>query len=57
METMPSWNLGGGLAFNLSPVITANLNVSWFGLEPSEFRDSTKIKHGGSGFSQPQKTK
>lgn len=48
METMPAWNLGGGFALNLSPVITANFNVNWFALEPSEFRDDIKIKQGGS---------
>ena len=49
MEIMPAWNLGGGLAINISPILVANINTNWFGLEPSEFRDNDKIKFGGSG--------
>ena len=49
LETMPAWNLGGGVAFNILPVLTANINTSWVGLESSEFRDVIKMKLGGSG--------
>jgi len=49
LETMPAWNLGGGFSFNLSPVLNANLNTNWFGIDPSEFRDPNNIKGGGSG--------
>ncbi|MBS2101120.1 DcaP family trimeric outer membrane transporter [Carboxylicivirga linearis] len=49
LETMPAWNLGGGFAFNLSPILTANINTNWFGLSPSDYRDLDKIKLGGSG--------
>lgn len=48
LETMPAWNLGGGLAFNLSPVLVTNINTNWFGLEPSEYRSEDKLKFGGS---------
>lgn len=48
LETMPAWNLSGGFAFNLSPVLMANLNTSWFALDPSEYRSADKIKRGGS---------
>ena len=49
LETMPAWNIGGGVAINILPVLTANINTSWFGLEPSEFRAVNKMKLGGSG--------
>ncbi|MBU1009993.1 MAG: hypothetical protein KKD74_07660 [Bacteroidetes bacterium] len=49
LETMPAWNLGTGVALNISPVLVANINTSWFGLNPSEHRDADKIKMGGSG--------
>jgi hypothetical protein len=49
LETMPAWNLGTGVAINISPVLVANINTGWFGLNPSEFRSEDKIKLGGSG--------
>lgn len=49
METMPAWNLGGGFAFHLSPLLTSNINTNWFGLDPSEYRSDDKVKLGGSG--------
>jgi len=48
LETMPAWNLGTGVALNISPVLEANINTNWFGLNPSEFRSEDKIKLGGS---------
>lgn len=48
LETMPAWNLGGGFAFNLSPVFVTNINTNWFGIHPSEYRSEDKIKIGGS---------
>ena len=49
LETMPAWNLGMGVALNISPVLEANINTGWFGLNPSEHRGADKIKMGGSG--------
>jgi len=49
LETMPAWNIGGGFAFNLSPVLVTNINTSWFNLDPSVYRSDDKIKFGGSG--------
>jgi hypothetical protein len=49
LETIPAWNLGTGVALNISPVLLANINTNWFGLNPSEFRSEDKIKLGGSG--------
>jgi len=49
METMPAWNLGGGVALNISPTLVTNINTNWFGLDPSEYRSKDKIKLGGSG--------
>ena len=49
METMPAWNLGAGVAINISPVLVTNINTNWFGLEQSQYRAGNKIKLGGSG--------
>lgn len=49
LETMPAWNLGTGVALNISPVLVANINTGWFGLDPSDYRSEDKIKLGGSG--------
>lgn len=49
LETMPAWNLGTGVALNISPVLVANINTGWFGLNPSEHRGADNIKMGGSG--------
>ena len=49
LETMPAWNLGTGFAFHLSPVLTSNININGFGLDPSEYRSEEKMKFGGSG--------
>lgn len=49
IEAMPAWNLGTGVALNISPVLVSNFNTNWFGLNPSEYRSEEKIKLGGSG--------
>ena len=49
LETMPAWNLSAGFALNLSPVLMANVNTAWFGINPSVYRSEDKIKSGGSG--------
>ena len=49
LETMPAWNLGGGVAVNISPVLVSNINTNWFGVNASDYRDETKMDFGGSG--------
>lgn len=49
LETMPSWNLGAGITFNISPVLATNINANWFQLDPSDYRELNKIKTGASG--------
>jgi hypothetical protein len=49
IETMPAWNFGAGMAINIFPVLVTNINTSWFGLNPSDFRDEDKMTLGGSG--------
>ena len=46
LETMPAWNLGGGVSINILDNVTSNLNINYFALDPSEFRDENKIKRG-----------
>lgn len=48
LVTMPAWNISGGFVFNLSPVLVANLNTSWFGLEADDRRGPSEIQSGGS---------
>jgi opacity protein-like surface antigen len=45
---MPAWNLGAGVAYNLSNNLVANLNTNWYSIDPSEFRDAEKMKGGGT---------
>jgi hypothetical protein len=48
LETMPALNLGGGLAFNLSNVLVTNLNLNWYAIDPSVYREANKMKAGES---------
>ena len=48
LETMPAWNLGTGIALNLSPTLVTNLNVNWYAIDPSVYRDLNKMKSGES---------
>jgi hypothetical protein len=48
LETMPAWNLGTGVALNLSPTLVTNLNVNWYAIDPSVYRDPKKMKSGES---------
>ncbi len=48
LETMPAWNLGTGIALNLSPTLVTNLNVNWYAIDPSVYRDPNKMKSGES---------
>ena len=48
LETMPAMNLGTGFAFNLTPQLVTNINANWYSIEPSQYRDSTKMKSGSS---------
>lgn len=48
LDAIPAWNLGCGVAIHLSPVVTANFNTNWFGLDAPEYRDDDKIKLGGA---------
>ena len=49
LETMPAWNLGTGIALNISPKLVSNFNINYYSIDPSEFRDETKMKSGSSG--------
>ena len=49
LETIPALNLGGGLAINISKSLTSNLNVNYFSIDSSEFRDEAKMESGSSG--------
>ncbi|TNF42875.1 MAG: hypothetical protein EP311_04420 [Cytophagales bacterium] len=49
LETMPALNLGAGFAFNLAENLVANLNTNWYSINPSQLRDQSKMKAGGSG--------
>ncbi|HBH48022.1 MAG TPA: hypothetical protein DDX98_05250, partial [Bacteroidales bacterium] len=49
LETMPAWNLGTGIALNISPKLVGNFNLNYYSIDPSEFRDETKMKSGSSG--------
>ena len=49
LETMPAWNLGTGIALNISPKLVSNFNLNYYSIDPSEFRDETKMKSGSSG--------
>jgi hypothetical protein len=48
LETMPAWNLGTGISINLLQNLETNLNINWFGIEPSEYRAKNKMKSGAS---------
>lgn len=48
LETMPAWNLTGGLSYNISRALMANVSTAWFGLDPSEFRSPDALKSGHS---------
>ena len=49
IETMPAWNLGGGVAFRLSNTLVANLNSSWYAIDPSQYKEGYDMKAGISG--------
>ena len=48
LETMPALNLGGGFAFNLSNVLVTNLNLNWYAIDPSVYKEANKMKAGES---------
>ena len=49
IETMPAWNLGAGVCFNLSKTLVTNFNLNYYSLDPSIYRDGQKMKGGSSG--------
>ena len=48
LETMETWNLLGGLSYNISSVLMANVSTAWFGIDPSVYRSPDAIKSGHS---------
>jgi hypothetical protein len=48
LETMPAWNLGTGVAINLTSNLVSNLNINWYSIDPSELRDDDQMKGGQS---------
>jgi hypothetical protein len=49
LETMPAWNLGGGLALRLSNTLVGNINSSWYSIDPSQYKEGFDMKAGISG--------
>jgi len=49
LETMPAWNLGTGVAINLSETLTTNLNLNYYAIDPSQYRAEDRMKGGSSG--------
>jgi len=50
LETMPALNLGTGVCINLSKTLVTNLNVSYYAIDPSKYRDESKMTSGSSGL-------
>ena len=48
LETMPAWNLGAGVALAIKNNLVANINTSWYSIDPSVYRDPEQMKGGGS---------
>ena len=48
LETMPAWNLVTGFAFNLTKTLVTNLNVAYYAIDPSIYRDLNKMESGQS---------
>ena len=48
LETMPAWNLGTGLAINLTQTLVTNFNINWYAIDPSVYRAPDKMKNGES---------
>jgi hypothetical protein len=48
LETMPAWNLGGGVSFNILDNLVANANLTWYEIDPSQYREGHKMKSGKS---------
>lgn len=49
LETMPAYNLGGGLALRLSNTLVANINSSFYSIDPSQYKEGYDMKAGVSG--------
>jgi len=49
LETMPALNLGGGFGFRLSNTLLANLNSSYYAIDPSQYKEGYDMKSGVSG--------
>lgn len=49
LETMPAWNLGSGVAVNLTKKLVTNFNLNYFGIKPSIYRNENYMKSGSSG--------
>ena len=48
LATMPAWNFGTGLGINISNTLVSNVNINWYGIEPSVYRTSNQMKSGES---------
>jgi len=48
LETMPAWNLGTGIAINLTQTLVTNFSMAWYSIEPSVYREPDKMKSGES---------
>ena len=49
LETMPAWNLGGGVAYRLSNTLVANLNSNYYSIDPSQYKEGYDMKAGLAG--------
>jgi hypothetical protein len=48
LETMPAWNLGSGVALNIKSNLVTNLNINWYSIDPSVYREDKQMKSGQS---------
>ena len=48
LETMQAWNLMGGVSYNISNTLMANVSNGWFGIDPSVYRGMDEIESGYS---------
>jgi hypothetical protein len=49
LETMPAYNLGGGVAFRLSNTLVTNINSNWYSIDPSQYKEGYDMKAGIAG--------
>jgi len=48
LEPIFSYNISGGFAYYLSPILATNISTAWQSLEDSEFKSDESLKQGGT---------